>query len=263
MNVMRIAILAVAAIAAIAAALFVRSAMQPGSAQPAAPVEVRETPTVQVLAFRGAFSPGQRLTSEDLYWRTWPEEALVPGYFTQAGDSEALQRFIGGVVRAAVDDGEPVTARKLVQPGDAGFMAAVLTPGMRALAVPTSAQDSAGGFILPNDRVDVISTVARDDAYSADLVVENVRVLAIDQSYSEEEEGAVVGSTATLEVTPNQARLLARAVAAGDVSLVLRSVADAGGQASAVFEEDAPPSEQVVRVFRYGVEERVALGGQP
>ncbi|MEO1038380.1 MAG: Flp pilus assembly protein CpaB [Pseudomonadota bacterium] len=263
MNVMRIVILAVAALAAIVAALFVRSAMQPQQAASPAAVEVREAPTERVLAFRGEFTPGQRLTSDDLYWRAWPEEALIEAYFTEAGDSEALQRYIGAVVRAPVGEGEPVTARKLVQAGEAGFMAAVLTPGMRAVAVPTSAEAGAGGFILPNDRVDVISTISEDEGYSADLVVENARVLAIDQTYSEEEDGAFVGSTATLEVTPNQARLLARAVAAGDVSLVLRSVADIGDEGLAVFEEGDPTEEQVVRVFRYGVEQRVALGGQP
>jgi pilus assembly protein CpaB len=108
-------------------------------------------------------------------------------------------------------------------------MAAVLTPGMRAVAVPISARSGAGGFILPNDRVDIIVTREGDNGYGSDIVVENVRVLAIDQIYSETEDGAVVGSTATLELSSTQARNVALSVAAGDVSLALRSIADTEG----------------------------------
>lgn len=147
-------------------------------------------------------------------------------------------------------------------------MAAVLTPGMRAVAVPISARSGAGGFILPNDRVDIIATEDNERGVGAAIIVENVRVLAIDQTYSEEEDGAVVGSTATLELTQEQAREVSRSVAVGDVSLALRSVADtAGGPRlpnGAEVESVAPPAHQFVRVIRYGNEQRVALqGGAP
>ena len=270
MNLTRIIILAVAALAAVIAAIFVRGAMQPG-AEPEAAAPQPETATVQVLAFRQAMQPGKRVAAGDLYWRAWPEEALVAGYFTENSDADADERFAGAVVRASVGEGEPVTANKLVVAGEAGFMAAVLTPGMRAVAVPISAESGAGGFILPNDRVDVISTIPTDDGFRSDVVVENVRVLAIDQTYSEDGDGAKVGSTATLEVRPDQARLVAHAVAEGDVALALRSVADRqGGPMSAEYgvESDAPAPQSAgreqsrVRVFRYGEETQVAVGGR-
>ncbi len=268
MNLTRIIILAVAALAAVIAAIFVRQAMQPGAEVPAVAPQP-EAATVRVLAFREAFQPGTRVSGADLYWRAWPEEALVSGYFTEAADPGADERFAGAVVRASVGEGEPVTANKLVVSGEAGFMAAVLTPGMRAVAVPISAESGAGGFILPNDRVDVISTVPTDDGFRSDVVVENVRVLAIDQTYSEDGDGAKVGSTATLEVRPDQARLVAHAVAEGDVSLALRSVADGqGGPLSADYgaTEPAPQTpgqgQSRVRVFRYGAETQVAVGGR-
>jgi pilus assembly protein CpaB len=146
-------------------------------------------------------------------------------------------------------------------------MAAVLSPGMRAVAVPVSARSGAGGFILPNDRVDIIATEESDRGLGATVAVENVRVLAIDQTYSEEEDGAVVGSTATLELTQEQARSVARAVAVGDVSLALRSIADTEGGPRLPGgdpEGGETATRQFVRVIRYGQEQRVALqGGAP
>lgn len=267
MNIARILILALAAIAAVVAAIFVRGAMQPAPAasQPAAAVQAAPVaPSVRVLAARGDFAPGQRVQPADLYWQAWPEDALAPSYVTEELHPDALTHFAGAVVRTAMTQGEPVTQQKLVQPGDAGFMAAVLTPGMRAVAVPTSARAGAGGFILPNDRVDVIVTMNENRRMSSRILVENVRVLAIDQSYSEDDGGAVVGSTATLELTPRQAEQVALAVASGDIALALRSVADtAGGPQSSLAEapEPARAAPDSVRVIRYGQERRVALGG--
>lgn len=264
MNIARILILALAAIAAVVAAIFVRGAMQPSAAPQEVVVEQREaTPSVRVLAARADFVAGQRVQPADLYWQAWPEEALSPAYVTEAARPDAITSFAGAVVRAPVGQGEPVTERKLVQAGESGFMAAVIAPGMRAVAVPTSARAGAGGFILPNDRVDVIVTSDINDRMTSRTLVENVRVLAIDQSYSEEEEGAVVGSTATLELTPRQAEQVALAVASGDIALALRSVADADAapQEIAPAEPVTESVTQTVRVFRYGQEQRVALGG--
>lgn len=268
MNIARILILALAGLAALGAAIFVRGAMQ----APSTPAEtvVTQAPeqvaSVRVLAARTEFLAGQRIQPSDLYWQAWPEEALSPAYITERAQPDAIAGFSGAIARAPMAQGEPVSARKLVQAGDAGFMAAVIAPGMRAVAVPTSAETGAGGFILPNDRVDVIATANTSDRRMVSaMIVENVRVLAIDQSYSESGDGAVVGSTATLELTPRQAEAVALAVAEGDISLALRSVADGqGGPVSA--EAEAPASDttgeaRVVRVFRYGQEQRVALGG--
>jgi pilus assembly protein CpaB len=269
MNIVRIIVLVVAGLAALAAAVFVRGAMQAPAPEPARQEAAAPEPAAQmrVLAAARDIGPGERVDASDFRWTPWPEEAVIAAYLTQEADADALERLAGAVARSSFAAGEPVIERKLVQPGQAGFMAAVLTPGMRAVAVPISARSGAGGFILPNDRVDIIATEDNENGAGAVITVENVRVLAIDQTYSEEEDGAVLGSTATLELTQDQARQVARAVAVGDVSLALRSVADtSGGPRLPGGQQDAGASSQnqVVRVIRYGNERRVALqGGAP
>ncbi len=265
MNLVRVIVLLVAGLAAIAAAFFVRGAMQPAPAS--APTEVVEAPVIEVarvLVAARDIAPGERVQSADFRWAAWPEEAVLASYLSQAVNPDALESLAGAVARTGFVAGEPANAGKLVQPGEAGFMAAVLTPGMRAVAVPISARSGAGGFILPNDRVDIIVTRESENGYGSDVVVENVRVLAIDQIYSETEDGAVVGSTATLELTSTQARSVALSVAAGDVSLALRSIADTEGGARFAGQSDETDNAvgSTVRVFRYGSEQRVALGGR-
>ncbi|MFN3835826.1 MAG: Flp pilus assembly protein CpaB [Glycocaulis sp.] len=261
MNATRIAILVAAGLAAIVAAFFVRNAMQPRVVErPVAEAPAPQAPTARVLAARSDLAMGQRIAPRDLYWQPWPEEALSPAYIRESADREAIARLAGSVVRASIAQGEPITERRLVAPGQSGFMAAVISPGMRAVAVPTSARAGAGGFILPNDRVDVIVTSqGQSGAYASNLLFENIRVLAIDQTYAEDGSGAVVGSTATLELTPAQARNAAQAMAQGSLTLSLRSLADAD-QAVADTGDDVS-GQRVVRVFRYGREQRVALGG--
>ena len=264
MNIIRIAVLLVAGLAALAAAVFVRGAMQPAPAGPAEPVAaVAPAEPARVLVAARDIAPGERVAPGDFRWTAWPEEAVLPSYIAQESNPDALEALSGAVARTGFVSGEPAMEAKLVQPGEAGFMAAVLTPGMRAVAVPISARSGAGGFILPNDRVDIIVTRETENGYGSDIVVENVRVLAIDQIYSETEDGAVVGSTATLELSSQQARSVALSVAAGDVSLALRSVADTEGGARLPGEAEAEVEGPgaTVRVFRYGSEQRLALGG--
>lgn len=277
MNSARILILALAAVAAAAAAYFVYS--RSGTPEPQVverPVE--RAPAVRVLAARGDLETGARIAASDLYWQPWPEEAVSPAYVTESRSPDAIEEFVGAIVRASIAQGEPITPRKLVPAGEAGFMSAVLTPGMRAVAVPLSAETGAGGFILPNDRVDVIVTYEEDGSESygrgggfiAETVVENTRVLAIDQIFGEdEEEGAVVGSTATLELTPDQARAVTLAVARGEVSLALRSLTDGDGgprlSAPEVAqrdeaEDDRDRGRNTMTVYRYGQRQDVALG---
>lgn len=280
MNAVRIAILAAAAIAAIAVAFFVKQAM---SGQDAAPQVVQvqeERPSVRVLAARGDLATGARTSASDFYWQAWPDEAVSPGYIVE-GRGQGIEDFAGSVVRAPIAQGEPITGRRLVQPGDAGFMAAVLSPGMRAVAVPISAERGAGGFILPNDRVDVIVSFEEESeggrgsrrAFVARTIVENARVLAIDEVFGDGGEGEdnVIGDTATLELTPEQARAVSVAVVRGEVSLVLRSLTDneggpvliSGGepQASAELTDNTSSRSSHVTLIRYGHVQQVALAG--
>jgi pilus assembly protein CpaB len=278
MNAVRIAILAAAAIAAIAVAFFVRQAMT-GNEAPQVVEAPQERPAVRILAARNDLATGARVGAADFYWQAWPDEAVAPGYVVE-GRGQGIEDFAGSVVRAPISQGEPITGRRLVQPGDAGFMAAVLTPGMRAVAVPISAERGAGGFILPNDRVDVIVSFEEESesrrggrSFVARTIVENARVLAIDQTFGDGDgEEVVLGETATLELTPDQARAVSLAVARGEVHLVLRSLTDneggptlvSGGEPvvsqSGVDDADGRRSSHVT-LIRYGRARQVALAG--
>jgi len=177
--------------------------------------------------------------------------------------------YIGAVVRETVLAGEPLVARKIVRAGDSGYMAAYLEPGMRAMAIRVTVETAAGGFILPGDRVDVLLTRevkgSGDDGgtrYSAATVMRNVKVLAIDQSTrAAEDEKAVVGATATLELTGRDAEVLALAKSEGDLSLVLRSYADTAGPSGhvpgAVRGARAAGGGSVVKIYREGQVETV------
>ncbi|WP_300544352.1 Flp pilus assembly protein CpaB [Maricaulis sp.] len=278
MNAVRIAILAAAAIAAIAVAFFVRQAMT-GNETPQVVEAPQERPAVRILAARNDLATGARVGAADFYWQAWPDEAVAPGYVVE-GRGQGIEDFAGSVVRAPISQGEPITGRRLVQPGDAGFMAAVLTPGMRAVAVPISAERGAGGFILPNDRVDVIVSFEEESesrrggrSFVARTIVENARVLAIDQTFGDGDgEEVVLGETATLELTLDQARAVSLAVARGEVHLVLRSLTDneggptlvSGGEPvvsqSGVDDADGRRSSHVT-LIRYGRARQVALAG--
>lgn len=181
----------------------------------------------------------------------------------------AKSDYIGAVVRESILAGEPIVARKIVRAGDSGYMAAYLEPGMRAIAVRVSVETAAGGFILPGDRVDVLLTremrlsdVAGDQSgrsrFASATVMQNIKVLAIDQTTrASDDQQAVVGATATLEVGPRDAEALALAKSEGELSLVLRSYADTSGPSGQV---NAPKTEtSAVRIYRGGAPDVVVV----
>lgn len=172
--------------------------------------------------------------------------------------SPAREAYIGGVARQDMFANEPVTDDKIVRADEGGFMAVMLHPGMRAMAVPVSVDNTAGGFILPGDHVDILATHQTQRASgggtidSVQPVLRNIRVLAIDQQVSpDKDKQSVIGATATLEVSPQDGEVLTLAKASGTLSLMLRSYADAAGPAGVV---DPTPSggSQSVRVYRNG-----------
>ncbi|MDI7776021.1 Flp pilus assembly protein CpaB [Asticcacaulis sp. EMRT-3] len=173
--------------------------------------------------------------------------------------SPARDAYVGGVARQDMFANEPVTDEKIVRADEGGFMAVMLHPGMRAMAVPVSVDNTAGGFILPGDHVDILATHQTQRASgsgtidSVQPVLRNIRVLAIDQQVNaEKDKQSVIGATATLEVSPRDGEVLTLAKASGTLSLMLRSYADASGPSGVI---DATPSgggEQSVRVFRNG-----------
>jgi len=174
------------------------------------------------------------------------------------GGSEA--DYYGSVVREPILAGEPIVSRKIVRAGDSGYMAAYLEPGYRAMAVRVTVETAAGGFILPGDRVDVLLTREtklenignpEGSKFASSTVMQNLKVLAIDQSTrAGEDEQAVVGATATLEVRPGDAEALALAKSEGELSLILRSYADTSGPNGRVAPAQVTLESRTVRVFR-------------
>jgi pilus assembly protein CpaB len=137
-------------------------------------------------------------------------------------------------------EGETIIEKKLVDPKGGGFMSAILPKGMRAISVAISDRSSAGGFILPNDRVDVILTrkingsSGGNQIVKSETVISNVRVLAVNQTFRQAKEGeevSIKGETATLEMSMPQAEVVARVESEGELSLALRSIAESEGHA--------------------------------
>lgn len=231
----RLLVLAVALVAAAVAALLV---MRNPESQPVV-VERREpVQTVDVLVASGELPRGQSLKGDDVKWQAWPVDNKPTGVITRSEAPSATGDLTGSIVTSGFLAGEPIRRDKLVKADGNGFMSAILPPGMRAVAVSidTKGANSAGGFILPNDRVDVIKTYRDDEGSKAggtdiqmsETVLSNVRVMAIGQNVQERSADKVVsGETATLEVTSTQAELLALAQKVGQISLALRSLSDA------------------------------------
>jgi pilus assembly protein CpaB len=222
-----------ALIIAIGTAMAARS-MFAGASTPqveAAPVEP-EGP--KVLVAKRALPVGTIITADAVAYQLWPQELVQDAYFI---DGEAdMQQLLGTVVRHPITAGEPVTRGGLVAPGDRGFLAAALAPGMRAITVPVSAKTGVGGFVFPGDRVDMLltQTVSGDGEgalKTTETILRNLRILATDQltESTKTPDGKTVVRgvrTVTLEVTPRIAEKISVAQTIGTLSLVLRSIAD-------------------------------------
>lgn len=224
----RIIILAVAVVAAgLAGLLAVRLA---GSKAPElVETVVQKEPTVKVLVSAENLPIGSRLNDKAMEWMAWPKDGVAEGFITDTDRPNAITELEGVVVRMPMFKGEPVRAEKIAD-SSSRIMSSLLPSGKRAVATEISVATGAGGFVLPNDRVDVI--MVRENAeggYITENILNNIRVLAIDQQIKESEDGkqAVVGTTATLELTPDQAKVIAVAQQmASRLTLALRSVAD-------------------------------------
>ncbi len=210
------------------------------------------TETVRVLVADADFQKGQKLDPVATKWVKFPKDNL-PEYFITEDNGEFFDGLGSALARTNIYLGEPITAAKIVQPGDRSMMSALLTPGMRAVTLNIDPVTSAGGFILPGDRVDVYFSeeVPRSEIgeiYS-ELLYSNLRVLAIDQTIQDTAEGTVVGRTATVEIAPYQVEdFLSVREAADNVSLVLRSAfVPEGGEE---IQQELRPTK--VHVIRYG-----------
>lgn len=223
-----------ALVVAIGTAMAARSLLA-GAAAPqaeAAPPPVPQGP--KVLVAQRALPVGTIITADSISFQAWPKEMVQDAYFL---DGEAdMNKLLGTVVRYPITAGQPVTQGALVAPGDRGFLAAALGPGMRAVTIPVSQKTGVGGFVFPGDRVDLVLTqtvrgdYSQDSLKTAETILRNVRVLATDQSTETEiVEGKTVVRdfrTVTVEVTPKIAEKVAVAQTIGTISLSLRSLAD-------------------------------------
>jgi pilus assembly protein CpaB len=256
MNTARIVVLIIALGAGgVAAYLASGSDNKPAPVQPVAQME-----TIDVLVAKSDIGLGQTVKLEDLLWQTWPASTVSNTFIRRSDRPDATTQVAGSIARAPFIAGEPIREQKLVKADGSGFMAAILPTGMRAVSTEISPETASGGFILPNDRVDVVLTRHQknpDHADSNDIVVSqiilsNIRVLAIDQAPKEKDgQNSLVGRTVTLELKPEQTATLAAARQAGSLSLALRSIADAN--AVEIPDDNAAKRGVSVNVVRYGV----------
>ncbi|HWL30494.1 MAG TPA: Flp pilus assembly protein CpaB [Xanthobacteraceae bacterium] len=233
MKAARVLVLTIALAAGGAAALLVGNS---GHKPAPVPAPVVQLPTVDVLIAKADIGMGTAVAAKDLGWQAWPAASTGDAYITRKSRPNAVTELVGAITRSPFTAGEPIRASKLVLAnGNSGFMAAILPSGMRAVSTEISPETGAGGFILPNDRVDVIlSRRPRDgdnrtlSSLTSETVLTNIRVLAIDQTIEEKNgQRVVVGRTATMELTPRQVEILAQSRQLGTLSLALRSLLDA------------------------------------
>lgn len=230
MNKMRLGILGVAVVCALIAGVMVKNIL---SSKPAPRVETINTVEMRdILVAQADIPMGAKLEEGKAGWQSWPQAAIVEGMITKGQDTDVF----GSRARFEILKGEPISRKKLVGP-QSGFMAAVLEKGRRAVAVPVTVETGVGGFILPGDRVDVVALRDRagvenglSNRRAAETVLQNVRVLAIDQKIQSQGEGeqSVLGKTATLELEPRQVEVLTQ-FSGTVLTLSLRGLAEGDG----------------------------------
>ena len=237
---------------------------------------IQKVEYVDVLVATTNLSLGSRVSEQSVKWKQWPAEALSPALISNDLRPQAIDELKSAIVRSPILEGEPISESKLVKAGSSGVMAALLKPGMRAVTTRISVDTAAGGFIQPGDRVDIIltQTVQSNNSggssqrqFIADTIFENVHVLAIDQTYSTGAEGgaAVIGSTATFEMSQEDAELLQQSVSKGDLSLTLRGIVRSGARAistAKTVKEKPAETESSLTVYRGGQPQQVAIRGQ-
>jgi pilus assembly protein CpaB len=222
-------VLLLAALVIAAGTAFIARSMFVGSSAPQASAAAPAEPTgPRVLVANRSLPVGTIITQDAIGFQAWPTELVRDAYYID-GEADVTQ-LLGTVVRYPITAGEPVTQGGLVAPGDRGFLAAALGPGMRAVTVPVNANTAVAGFVFPGDRIDLMMTHDAGGLKATETILRNLRVLATDQSTSQatvDGQTAVrTFSTVTLEVTPKIAEKIAVAQTVGTLSLSLRSIAD-------------------------------------
>lgn len=222
-------------------------------------VEVQVNAT-EVLVAASGIDLGTTVGEGNFRWQTWPKEAVGPNFITKTSMPDGAASLTGSIARAPLLDGEPITAEKLVKPGQGGVLAAILPAGKRAISTKISEATAVGRLILPNDHVDVL-LIRRlrgrnGEELSSETLFRNIRVLAIGQQIQNKEgdkSAPAAADTATLELSPQQSETLALANSMGEISLALRSIADIPGKdATPVAELNKKERGNSIKLLRYG-----------
>jgi pilus assembly protein CpaB len=255
----RIILLSVAVVAGGLAAFLATRGSAPQQIHVAGEV-TKETRTMIMVA-RKSIGVGERLNSALIKWEEWPSGSLRPEYINIDATPEGMEELTGAVARFEFFVGEPIREAKLAR-ADQGFLSAVIEPGKRGVSIAVTAESGAGGFIVPNDRVDVVLTSDTDFGERSDTILQNVKVLVIDRRLGQLGETAGEGNAdepettsfendtiAVLELDPSQSEIIINASEIGELALVLRSVADFGEDVSSNV---ALNKNTTVRMIRYG-----------
>jgi pilus assembly protein CpaB len=242
---LRIGLVAIALLAGGGAAWLATRAPSPAPEAIVAPVVAAPViPTVKVLVATKAIGLGERLSTSVVAWQDWPQATVQSSYITDAATPDALTNASGNVARSEFVAGEPILDSKLVKTNE-GFLSAVLAPGMRGVSVSVTADAASGGFIVPNDHVDVVMSRMSDTVQQSQTILTDVRVLAINARLGQSGATGAPDATdpkseifqnaaiATLELNPTQSEIIVNATQAGKLSLVLRSLSDSTGSANA------------------------------
>lgn len=222
--------------------------------------------TTEVLVARTDIGLGQLATQSNFRWQQWPADNIQPAFISRVNNGEkVLQDLSGSIVRSPITAGEPITAAKLIKANQGGVLAAILPKGMRAISTRIEDKTAVGKMVLPNDRVDVIlirrlQGKDRGETFVSDTMFRNVRVLAIGQQIEikDGKKSEASAQTATLELTPRQAELLALANSMGEISLTLRPLADLVTDGTGPTGDNPLSKERgnSVKMLRYGVKSR-------
>jgi pilus assembly protein CpaB len=211
----------------------------------------------EILVAKTDIPVGTQISPQAMEWQAWPATAAGGKFIRKKNRPDAIKKLSGLTARVPFVAGEPIFEAKLVNAKGAGYLAAILPSGMRAVSTRISPETGAGGFILPNDHVDVILTRKERGAANSETILRDVRVLAIDQAVQEKDgKKVVVGKTATLELSPRKVETLALAQQQGSLSLALRSISDARNDQPKTGEDlETTGRRGRVNFIRFGVKQ--------
>jgi len=253
MSLRNILLIAAALLITVVTTFVARSWLESQRAQPQVVTQVAPEPEgIKVLVAKVALPTGVFVQEEHLRWQLWPDDDVPESYLTdEEVTPENLKALYGAVVRRGFTEGEPVTLKRVIRPGERGFLAAVLRPGFRAIAIRVNATSGVSGLVFPGDRIDIILTHTISDRTGEEVierrvsetVMENVRVLAIDQTVDESSTEPNYAKNFTLEVMPKQAEMISVVRELGSLSISLRSLAKDEQELERIAEGEEPLEE--------------------